>query len=32
MGIGVIHGMDWLSKHKVLIDLAVKSIKPYRPG
>jgi hypothetical protein len=26
-GIDVIHGMDWLSKHKVLIDCARKSIK-----
>jgi hypothetical protein len=26
-GIDVIHGMDWLSKHKVLIDCAKKSIK-----
>jgi hypothetical protein len=26
-GINVIHGMDWLSKHKVLIDCAKKSIK-----
>jgi hypothetical protein len=23
----VIHGMDWLTKHKVLIDCAKKSIK-----
>jgi hypothetical protein len=27
MGIDVILGMDWLSKHKVLIDCAKKSIK-----
>jgi hypothetical protein len=27
MGIDVIHGMDWLSKHKVFIDCAKKVIK-----
>jgi hypothetical protein len=26
-GINVIHGMDWLSKHKVLIDCTKKSVK-----
>jgi triacylglycerol esterase/lipase EstA (alpha/beta hydrolase family) len=26
-GIDVIHGMDWLSKHKVLIDYTKKSVK-----
>jgi hypothetical protein len=26
-GIDVIHGMDWLSKHKVLINYAKKSVK-----
>jgi hypothetical protein len=26
-GIGVILGMDWLSKHKVLIDCTKKSVK-----
>jgi hypothetical protein len=30
-GIDVILGMDWLSKHKVLIDCANKSIKPATP-
>jgi hypothetical protein len=30
-GIGVILGMDWLSKHKVLIDCAKKSIKLTTP-
>jgi hypothetical protein len=31
-GIDVILGMDWLSKHKVLIDCAKKSIKLTTPG
>jgi hypothetical protein len=31
-GIGVIFGMDWLSKHKVLIDCAKKSVKLTTPG
>jgi hypothetical protein len=31
-GIDVIHGMDWLGKHKVLIDCAKKSIKLTTPG
>jgi hypothetical protein len=26
-GTDIIHGMDWLSKHKVLIDYAKKSVK-----
>jgi hypothetical protein len=30
-GIDVILGMDWLSKHKVLIDCAKKSIKLTTP-
>jgi hypothetical protein len=30
-GIGIILGMDWLSKHKVLIDCAKKSIKLTTP-
>jgi hypothetical protein len=30
-GIGVIHGMDWLSKYKVLIDCAKKSIELTTP-
>jgi hypothetical protein len=29
-GIDVIIGMDWLSKHKVLIDCAMKSVKLHR--
>jgi hypothetical protein len=31
-GIDVILGMDWLSKHKVLIDCAKKSVKLTTPG
>jgi hypothetical protein len=31
-GIDVILGMDWLSKHKVLIDHAKKSVKLTTPG
>jgi hypothetical protein len=30
-GIDVIHGMDWLSKHKVLINCAKKSVKLTTP-
>jgi hypothetical protein len=30
-GIDVIHGMDWLSKHKVPIDCAKKSVKLTTP-
>jgi hypothetical protein len=30
-GINVIHGMDWLSKHKVLIDCTKKSVKLTTP-
>ena len=30
-GIDVIHGMDWLGKHKVLIDCAKKSVKLTTP-
>jgi hypothetical protein len=31
-GINVILGMDWLGKHKVLIDCAKKSVKLTTPG
>jgi hypothetical protein len=31
-GIYVIHGMDWLGKHTVLIDCAMKSVKLTTPG
>jgi hypothetical protein len=31
-GIDVILGMDWLEKHKVLIDYAKKSVKLTTPG
>jgi hypothetical protein len=31
-GIDVILGMDWLRKHKVLIDYAKKSVKLTTPG
>jgi hypothetical protein len=30
-GIDAIHGMDWLGKHKVLIDCAKKSVKLTTP-
>jgi hypothetical protein len=30
-GIDIIHGMDWLSKHKALINYAKKSIKLTTP-
>jgi hypothetical protein len=30
-GIDVIHGMDWFSKHKVLINCAKKSVKLTTP-
>jgi hypothetical protein len=30
-GIDIILGMDWLSKHKVLIDCAKKSVKMTTP-
>jgi hypothetical protein len=31
MGIAIILGMDWLSKHKILIDCAKNSIKLTTP-
>jgi hypothetical protein len=30
-GIDIIHGMDWLSKHKVLMNCAKKSVKLTTP-
>jgi hypothetical protein len=30
-GIDIIHGMDWLSKHKVLMNCAKKSVKLATP-
>jgi hypothetical protein len=30
-GIDVIHGMDWMGKHKVFIDCAKKSVKLITP-